>query len=434
MTKDDIHLQAVAGFMNCGTDTEGRYGAILKGTGVGKTKDGIVICRYFVDLLGPDCKILWLTNSTKLKTEDTPADFEKWGEGELWKSNVTAECYQSAYKWVSTEWDLVVADEGDFALTDEYIKFFLNNTYSNLLFLTATVASEKREYLLQIAKVCFEYTTQQAQNDGVLNKSNFVIVDFDLERYKKTIEVKYTKGNQRLSFWQTENEAYDYLDKQYLKAIREKNKLEREVMLAKLVGKDTTDLDKKIKSKTYGIQALISKRKEFLWSLYSSKMVTHKILKKVLLGVGNEQNKALVFATRTAQADKLCKNTYHGKSQDMEAINRLNAGVVRAVAVVKAINRGANLIGVNHIIKESYEGSYVDFQQQHGRGTRLEVNEFLTFWILRPYFYKSVPKKLPDGQYTYEKQRKPTQAVAWSIEMVKGFDLSNAKRINESEL
>lgn len=435
MTKDEIHLQAVAAYLGCGTDAGGRLGAILKGTGVGKTKDGIVICRYFRDLIGPDVKILWLTNSTKLKTEDTPEDFEKWGEKELWDECITAECYQSAYKWVDTTWDLVVGDEFDFCLTPEYFKFFTNNTYTNLLGLTATVDRDKMPYLLEVATVCFKYSTQQAQADGVLNQSNFVLVEFELERVQKTIKVEYTKAGQKLHFMQTENEAYDYLDKQYLKAIRDKNKLERDMFKASVLGHDVTEFEKKIKWKTFSINQLVSRRKEFLWSLNSAKTVVHKILKKTLLGSGNEQNKALVFSTRTAQANKLCKSAYHGgKGNDPEAINKLNRGEIRAAAVVKAVNRGANLVGVNHIIKESYEGSSTDFQQQHGRGTRLEVNEFLTFWILKPYFYKSVPKKGKDGKVTIEKQRKPTQAVAWSIEMVKGFDLSNAKRITDKQI
>ena len=107
----------------------------------------------------------------------------------------------------------------------------------------------------------------------------------------------------------------------------------------------------------------------------------------------------------------------------------MNKGEIRVVGVCEALNRGENLVGVNNIIKETYVGSEVDFQQQHGRGVRLKPDQVLNFYILVP-MYKSVTKIIKDGRTRYSIEIAPTQAQNWADKMSQSFDLSSTSELD----
>ena len=192
-----------------------RKNSLILGTGTGKSKVAIdILKQLFLDeTLCYSPRILLLTNSTDLRDNNWKAEFIKWGALDIWDI-ITSECYQTVYKWGNTQWDLVIADEIDFALTDAYQDFFHNNTCDMILGLTGFVDNSKQLLLSQIAPILMEYSTQDAQDAGILNSTQVVFVKYNLSRNPKDITVKFKKNGVETTFTQSENDAYEYTHNQ----------------------------------------------------------------------------------------------------------------------------------------------------------------------------------------------------------------------------
>lgn len=387
MTKRD-RLQVEA----ADTYIKGTPRGILEiGTGIGKS----VITTLVIKSLRPK-SILILVNSTNLRDEEWPKTFKKFGISEDYWENTDVMCYQAAYNQSNLVYDLVIADEVDFSFTKEYHKVFVNptNIFGRVLGLTAFVPLEKYTLMVKcfgINPIKVRYSTQQAQEDNILNKSNFVFVRYFLSKHPKSYEVKDRKG--RTLFYTSENERYNYLQDKHDKAYEE-------IFMY---------------NKPYStLKWIVADRKSLLYNLKSSALVARNLVWKLLKE--DEKNKVLVFSQYTAQADRICKYTYHSKNKGTKknpskVLDMFNEGDIRAFGVCGAINRGTNLIGLNNIIKESYDGSPVNFQQQHGRGVRLGPDEMMTFYILVPCYVdrKGIPRY--------------TQAGTWVKEMIQWFNV-----------
>lgn len=284
-----------------------------------------------------------------------------------------------------------------------------------LIALTAYIPEYKRELANSIAPVCFRESTQDAQEKGLLNKTRFIQVNFDLS-HDRNIKVKKKDGN---FFYQAENAYYLYYEEAIQKAIIAKSILEGKSNSNSLMNIDNSEVAKKLAKSKYQMEYLIRKRRELLHTLISSQKVSQNLIKAIL--EQNRTNKILVMSKLTEQIDKITANTFHTKNKG-DAINLFEKDVSRVLGVCEILNRGANLSGVSHIIKESYVGSDTDFQQQHGRGMRLSVDDTMTFIILLPHFWIRVAvvddKK---NLIKYEWVRRPTQAKRWLEDMIAEF-------------
>lgn len=410
--REDIQRQAKEAFFATNMKS-----CILMGTGIGKSKVAIDIIEELrtressAELIFNE-SVLLLVSSERLRDNDWKANFEKFGTD--WKF-IVPECYQTAYKWTGRHFGVVIADEFDFALTEQYSSFFVSNTYDVLIALTAYIPEHKRELANSIAPVCFEESTQSAQDKGLLNKTKFIQVNFDLSN-DKDIQVKKKDGN---FFYQSENGYYTFYEEAIQKAIIAKSVLEGKANANDLMNVSNAEVDKKLAKVQYQLEYLIRKRKDLLHTLTSAQKVTKNLLHEILK---DENNKVIVFSKRTEQISKICDNTYHSKNKG-DGIDLFDSGKARLLGVCEAINRGSNLERASHIIKESYVGSDTDFQQQHGRGVRLKPDEIMTFIILVPHFWIRVAildeKK---NLLRYEWARRPTQAKQWMSKMLEGFN------------
>lgn len=399
MTKDELQAKAAKAWFD-----SGKCATIVLGTGCGKTKVALDILKAME--FRQDAKILLLSNSAHLRDKGWLEEFIKWGILGLWDS-VTSECYQTACKWEGTEWDLVIADEIDFSLTEAYSRFYLNNTYSAFLGLTGTVTETKKvNYLDKFAPVCFNYSTNQAQEDGILNKTRLHLVKFLLDT-TKTIKVEYKdkKTNKKKSFMTSEND-------QYVFATNKVSNAYKDLQEAKENG-DSRDISKAEAVYKYSINA----RKAILHSLESSVRVAKQLQREII--EKDNTNKILCFSGRTNQVEKFCAVTYTGNNKrDNDCLTRLNNGSINILGVCAIIDRGANLVGVNNIIMESYVGSTTAFQQRNGRGCRLEADDVMDLYILLPYYRV----KSDDLANPYTLQS--TKAVDWAINMLTDFRCS----------
>lgn len=398
MNRDELQEEAGNKWL-----TSSQKATLILGTGFGKSKVCIDILTKLN--LGKEAKILLLVDNSVLRDDNWKEEFLKWDKESIW-NQVNAQCYQTAYKWKDTEWDLVIADEIDFAMTESYSQFFSNNKCKRILGLSGTMTADKEMmYLDAIAPIIHTYTTNQAQADGILNKTKLVFVEFTLSNAKDR-EVKYVKSGKSRSFKQSENEAYVYLNEQIAKSLTKAKIAERDNDF----GLNQDAVDKAWK--TYNM--FVRKRKELLHSLASSARTAKKL--REMIHSANPDNKILGFSYLTEQVEQFCEHTYTGKNKkNNTGLKDISDSKIHHLGLCKAIDRGANLVGVNNIIMESYIGSDTQFQQRNGRGCRLNPDQTMHLYILLPYYLSPVN----DGTGAYEKL--PTQAHSWANSMLEGF-------------
>lgn len=374
---------------------------------MGKSKLAIDIIKE----IDPDktFKVLLLTNSETLRDINWKAEFEKFGLIDYYNSNVASECYQTVYRWENHNFDLVIGDELDFALTPMYSQFFLKNTYKSLLGLTGFCSEDKKELLNQIAPIVFEYTTQQGQENNLLNQSEIILVKYPLSK-ERNIKVNMRNGGY---FSTSENANYIYYDKAFNKALYSKSALEKKQRMGLQVEESAYN------KADWTFKMMATKRKAILNNSESSIKLTNAIIENIH---SRSDNKVLVFSALTNQADKLGYPTYHGKATSTEkGLDRLNSGEINTLVVCKAINRGVNLVGVNYLIRESFDSSETDFMQTHGRLMRLKLNQVAKYIILIPQFEDLV--RLPTG--SFKKEILPTQAGKWAEKMMDSINPNN---------
>jgi len=107
----------------------GRRGSLQIITGLGKSK----ISLDAVKLYDKSAKILFLAEVTDRELE-LRNEQKKWGVEDY---DIEFACYQTAYKWVGKEFDLVIADEAVDSFTPSYSKFYFNNKIKDLMCLFA---------------------------------------------------------------------------------------------------------------------------------------------------------------------------------------------------------------------------------------------------------------------------------------------------------
>jgi superfamily II DNA or RNA helicase len=401
-----------------------RKNTIVVGTGVGKSKIAMIILESLFESgdLDKNSKILLTIDNTHLRDENWEEDFKKWGLHHIWKQ-IQAECYQTTCKWKNTEWDLVIADEIDFSLTPVFKKLYTKNQLSMVLGMTGYVDPKKMELLDTIAPVITEYSTQDAQADGILNSTQLVFVEYDLSKNHKDFVVKYKDSNgQEKSFTQSENEAYAYIEDKCNILYGKISRLEIDPEVA--FNTDPTKV-KELSNLKYQYNKAIADRKDLLYKGIGSKVYTQTLISKVL---ENPNNKILIFSMWTEQADAISEHTYHGKNKkDNKNLSKLSNDEIRVLGVCKAVNRGINLVGVNNMIMESYDGSKTQFTQRHGRGMRLKPNQKMFLYIMLPYYYKKVQN--PEDKNSKISVRRPTQMVKWAESMIADFEFINPIRI-----
>ena len=267
-----------------------RKNTLIVGTGVGKSKITMLILSKLFELndLNSDSCILLLTNSEILRDTNWKEDFEKWNLSWMW-DKVVSECYQTVYKWKDTKWDLVISDEIDFCMTEVYSTFFLNNECSMILGLTGFVDPSKDQLLNSIAPSIVEYSTQDAQEDGILNKTQLVLVEFDLSMNPKDITVKYKSDGRDKTFTQSENDAYAYIEDKCNILYGKISRLE--IQPDVIWGLDSTKV-KELKDLKYQYNRATAERKKLLYTGIASRNVAKQLQEKIL---SNKDSKVNIF-------------------------------------------------------------------------------------------------------------------------------------------
>lgn len=332
---------------------------LLITVGGGKTKIMIDLALELIDKYKIK-SILYVCDNTRLRDshkEGFPEQLKTWGTPELRKI-ITLECYQTTRKWKGEKFDLLLADEADFAMTTEYCKVFFNNTFRFKILVTGTMTPEKKRLCKEIAPIVFKCTTLQAEARGIINKTKYHLYNYKMSEDESKKYVKYTKA---IAIAMSDGSSKDRVD------------------------------------------FLIRKRKELLCTLDSSQVHCRKIMG--WLGRNKPGVRLIIFCERTSQADRCCKWSYHGGNAKENHLDKFQNGEIAGCAVVSKVTRGINLKNANTFIFESITSSSTAFSQRNGRGKRLLIHEVADSIFMCPWYRHEAL----DGTITY----KPTKVIDW---------------------
>jgi len=336
------------------------YGAAIMATGGGKT---LGMLRCLDEIFTADknvSSILYTCDNRKLLTVDFPAEIEKWGY-DRFTPMMDMKCYQSAYKLKDENYDILLADEGDFGLTPQYIKLFKNNEFKYLIFVSATLSPEKMKLLHKLKiPIIYQKELSELEDEGVLNKSKYFYVNFMLN--------------------EAENKEYLYYNKNISRVLNDSGFNDPEMEL------------------------LTRNRKLFLNSLKSSREVCKQLLDVV-------EGRKIVFSELTNQIDRICEYTYHGKNEGEENLRLFHEGEIDTLGVVGKVDRGVNIHRIENVILESCSSSKTKIVQKLGRGKRLGIDEILNVYMQIPYFKN------------WKDEIRPTIVLTWLEKALKDFNI-----------
>lgn len=318
-------------------------GTLAIATGVGKSKIFIDACKHLIKV-NPNATIALIVPTEKLRDENWKAEFIKWADIELY-NKIERFCYASINK-VTKVFDFVGADEVH-NITELNSKFFELNRNSSIMGLTATPPEDEiKSNLLKIyAPVVFEYTLQEAVIDELVVPFNIKIIELPLDDKDKYIEVK-TKS---LQFKTTEKAYYDFLNKQINQARYAKNK----------------QLEK----------FRILNRMRFLYNLKSKTELAKKLIAKL------EDKRLLIFCGTIAQAEELCKHSYHSQKGDVDYLNFIH-GEIKHLSCVRALNEGMNIPDLDAALIVQGSSKKREIIQRMGRAVRWREGHTAEIYII----------------------------------------------------
>ena len=350
-------------------------GSIIAGTGFGKSRCGILAIDYTLK----QClkartnryrrkhsyagKALILVPTVQLQDQFRD-EFIKWGL-EYCLDNVDILCYQSAYKLQGQHYDIVVCDEIHLGLSVEYRKFFKNNTYDNLLCMTATLPEEEeyRNLLNKLAPTAYSITLDKCVELGIVSPYEITCIPIkltDKERTNyKTINSKFVKCKYALGQFDAFNIA---------KAI--------------MSNSNSHPDDKRVAAQFY---QSIRERKAIVDFAENKVTAFQKLISE------NLDKKTLVFSGANDFTNKLCASvsplalTYHSgktKKQREIALQSFRDNDINILCSTKALNQGLDIPNANLGIICGITSKSLSMIQRIGRLIRFEEGKIGQIFIL----------------------------------------------------
>ena len=307
----------------------------------GKTKLGIEIIKR-----EKPKKVLWITPNTKLRDEDIPAEFKQWKAlSYLKKTDII--CYASLANHTGN-YDKIILDEVQ-DLTISNCTPLLNGKikYKTIVGMTGTLPKHKDKldlYNKLELKSLAEMSIDEAVENNLIAPYKIKIIEIDLDAKDKYI----VGGSKAKPFMQTEKARYEYLTK---------------LINIKLFSGQPVP------------KFFYLNRMRFLYNLKSKHEFAKKLISKL-------EGRTLIFTGSIAQAESLCKHTYHSKTDDI-LLKKFLEGKIDKLACVNAGGVGYTYRGVNNfVITQINSNGKGDSTQKIARSLVLQEGYVATIYIL----------------------------------------------------
>lgn len=376
---------------------KGYRAGIAMCTGAGKSKIGVDEA-YDARIEEPNCNIMLMVPTTKLKNENWPDEFRKWGHEEILDNNFDISCYVSAQKYVGKKYKLAILDEGHH-ITENSMEFFINNEVERVLLLTATPPTDslKKEIINIISPISFVYKLEEGVYDGFITPFEIHVIHTQLDEKDKYIK----GGNAKKTFFQTEASKYKYVEdtfqkrkETYLPLENKMSQIETELRKAKEHSNTSSefsfkeeqikrkynfeDLEKQYKLQKMLYNKVVFERLHFIYGLKSKTEAAKTIFDKLY----KKDRRYLLFCGSIKQADELCgKNVYHSKVKDT-AFTAFKNKEINYLGAVKSLNEGHNIPELDEAIIVQFNSSEKDIIQQIGRLVRFREGHKAKIFLL----------------------------------------------------
>lgn len=308
--------------------------------GVGKTYIGL----QYIDRVGGNVLVV----APKLTIFDSwKNDAIKFNLEHLLEK-ITFSTYISLNKHDPEDYDIIVLDE---AHNTKYSHDdFLFDFKGRILGLTGTPPKysygEKGQMMQQYYPIKYSYTVDEAVEEKILNDYKIYIHRLPLST-ANDIAVNSTKN----TFYTSERKKYNWLLGEIDKATSDKMMFMKRIFL-------------------------LNSLKQFPTKL---KFAQH-ILKRV-----PQEEKCLLFANTTEQADSICEYSHHSKNN--KVINDINlqnfsSGKITRLSAVEQLSEGVTVPNLKHIVIMHSYGNEKKASQKIGRALRLNKEEVANVHVL----------------------------------------------------
>lgn len=358
-----------------------KNGAIVAATGVGKSKIVIDICIELFQKF-PDCKVLLVVPTEKLRDNNWKEEFNKWNALEEY-NKIKRVCYASLHKIKNNDIMFVIYDEGH-RLTASSIKFKEKNRIKAQLLLTATWPKnpEKQTILAQFnIQPVFTCNLHKAQKLKLVAPYKLTIIETSLDNHIKYIE----SGGKDKKFFVTEKQYSNHLTKKLKNALSKKSK------------------------QIYNYR--VRDRMHFLYNLKSKQLACRYIMDNIL----PVNKKYLIFVGNTKIANELHPYRYHSKNKryNKKHFEMFQKGEITKLVAVNALNEGINIEnGIDGELISTFNSTDRDITQRIGRAIRYRKNFVADILLLLCI---------------------DTQEEQWLNEALLDFDEANIERISYSD-
>ena len=361
-SKTEIQKEIVEGLQ------EPSHGLLRLAPRVGKTKIGIDIIKK-----EKPKRILWVTPNAKLRDVDIPTEFKVWRALRYLKKTDII-CYAS----LSTHegrYDKIILDEYQ-DITISNVLPLLNGkiSYETIIGLSGTHPKhrEKQEIYDKLnLKFLSDMSIDEAVESNLIAPYRIKVIEIDLNSTNKNV----TSGSKDRPFMQTEQEKYTYL--------------------SRLIGAKLAQ--NLVVPKFYYLN-----RMRFIYNLKSKQDFAKKLISKL-------EGRTLIFTGTIAQAEDLCENTYHSKTDDA-MYNKFLEGKIKNLACVNSGGIGSTYKGVdNFVIVQVNSNGKGDSTQKIARSLVLQEGYVANIYIL---------------------VAKGTSDEVWKDRVLEDFDISNVEHIN----
>jgi superfamily II DNA or RNA helicase len=330
--KDDVQekaLEATRGKDRCGLGLA---------TGLGKT---LVALNHLEYNYSPLLNILVV--APKISIFDSWRTEAKKFDKEKLLNNITFTTYRSLIKQNPKDFDIVYLDECH-SLLDSH-RVFLSQYNGKILGLTGTKPKhtkfEKGQLVKEFCPIVYDYETDSAIENNILNDYKIIVHLLKLST-RETYLVKTKNKSWRSSEWKN----YRYWSDRI-----------------------TDDFGKNPHiTKVMRMKSMME---------YPSKEKYTKILLKAI------NDKCIIFANTTDQADRLAEHSFHSNNDESEAnLELFKAGLIKKLSCVLQLSEGVNIPHLKQgIIMHSY-GNERKASQRIGRLLRLNPDEKAIIHIL----------------------------------------------------
>lgn len=316
------------------------HGRLLLAPRSGKTKLVIDIIKK-----NKPKSILWVTPLAKLAEEDIPQEFETW-KAKAYLKKLETVTWTSLNK-ITGHKECIILDEEQFA-TENNLKELLNGnlTFDYIISVTGTGTKheEKKELYEKLnLKVLYEFDINSAVDVGILSNYDIKVLEVSMSNAKNI-----PAGNKQKPFLTSESAQYEYLSKMMKMALFQKRKDAQFRILARLR------------------------------AIYDSPTKTE--LAKYLMD--NLKGRKLFFCASQKQAEYVCENVYHAKTND-SALKGFIDGSIDEVAMVNAGGVGTTFKRIDHLVMTQADSDKNGLTSQKMCRTLLAQPEYkATIWIL----------------------------------------------------